>query len=142
MTYETDFHAWANDQAALLRAGKLAQVDIEHIATEIESMGKAEKRELISRLTILLSHLLKWRFQPSRRGMSWRATIRNQRRDLTDHLADNPSLKTRLPEALAAAYERALDAAAGETDLDPETFPPCCPWPFEQALDAGFWPED
>ncbi len=59
--YEKDFYAWANEQAALLRSGKLAEADIEHIAEEIESMGKAEKRELVAGLTVLLLHLLKWR---------------------------------------------------------------------------------
>lgn len=51
--YDRDFYAWANEQAALLREGKLSQADIEHIAQEIESMGRTEKRELISRLTVL-----------------------------------------------------------------------------------------
>ena len=63
--YETDFYAWANEQAALLRGGKLPEADIAHIAEEIESM---EKRELVSRLTVLLLHLLKSRFQPALRG--------------------------------------------------------------------------
>ena len=138
--YERDFYAWANEQAALIRAGNLAAIDLEHIAEEIESMGKTEKRELVSRLTVLLAHLLKWQFQPARRGMSWRATVRNQRRDLADHLADNPSLKTNLPDTVLAAYERAVDQAAGETDLDPATFPPSCPWSVDQIFSADFWP--
>ena len=138
--YERDFFAWANEQAALIRAGNLSAIDLEHIAEEIESMGKTEKRELVSRLTVLLAHLLKWQYQPARRGMSWRATVRNQRRDLADHLDDNPSLKAKLPEAVAAAYERAIDQAAGETDIDPETFPPACPWLVGQILSADFWP--
>ncbi len=66
--YEKDFYAWANEQAALLRGGKLAEADIEHIAEEIESMGKTEKRELVARLTVLLLHLLKWRYQPNLQG--------------------------------------------------------------------------
>ena len=74
--YERDFYAWANEQAALLRAGKLDSADIENIAEEIESMGRSEKRELINRLAVLLLHLLKWRFQPGLRGNSWRATYR------------------------------------------------------------------
>ncbi len=61
--YDRDFFAWANEQAALLREGKLEEADLESIAEEIESMGKTEKRELISRLTVLLLHLLKWRYQ-------------------------------------------------------------------------------
>ena len=138
--YERDFYAWANQQAALLRAGDLSAADVENIAEEIESMGRTEKRELVSRLGVLLTHLLKWQFQPGRRGMSWRATIRNQRRDLVDHLADNPSLKARLPEALSGAYERAVDAAAGETGLDPEIFPAVCPWVFAAIMDPEFWP--
>ena len=138
--YERDFYAWANEQATLLRAGNLSAADIAHIAEEIESMGRTEKRELVSRLAVLLTHLLKWQFQSERRGMSWRATIRNQRRDLADHLVDNPSLKARLPEALSGAYERAIDAAAGETNLDPGIFPAACPWSFERIMDSEFWP--
>jgi hypothetical protein len=52
--YERDFHAWANQQAALLRAGQLSDADIENIAEEIESMGRSEKREPIGRPTVLL----------------------------------------------------------------------------------------
>jgi hypothetical protein len=139
--YETDFYAWANEQAALLRAGKLSAADIEHIAEEIESMGKTEKRELISRLTVLLIHLLKWQFQPVRRGNSWRTTIRVQRLDLFRHLKDNPSLKSQIPGAVADAYTTALIQAADETGLPEETFPAECPWSFDQIMDAGFWPD-
>ena len=139
--YEHDFYAWTNEQAALLRSGQLAAADIQHIAEEIESMGKTEKRELLSRLSVLLLHLLKWRFQPSRRGASWEVTIRNQRRDIIDHLADNPSLKVRPQETLAAAYERAADNAYAETGLARAVFPSICPWSFEQIMDMDFWPE-
>jgi hypothetical protein len=140
--YDQDFYAWANEQAALLRAGNLSAADIEHIAEEIESMGKTEKRELVSRLTVLLAHLLKWQYQPERRGKSWLGTIRNQRLDVSDHLTDNPSLKGRLSDAIAAAYERARNAAAAETDIDDERFPEACPWSFTQFMDADFWPDE
>jgi len=139
--YDRDFYAWANEQAALLRAGKLAQADLEHIAEEIESMGKTEKRELISRLTVLLLHLLKWRFQPAKRVAGWDASIRVQRNRLADHLGDNPSLKPLLPNALSAAYRDAALEAVAETALPASTFPETCPWSSEQVLDAGFWPE-
>ncbi|TWB15419.1 uncharacterized protein DUF29 [Nitrospirillum amazonense] len=139
--YEQDFYAWANEQAALLRSGKLSAADIEHIAEEIESMGKAEKRELSKRLVVLLLHLLKWQFQPVRRGSSWEATIRVQRRDLAVHLQDNPSLTAKLPEAIQQAYGNALIMAADETGLPEATFPAECPWSFEQIMDPGFWPE-
>ncbi|MDJ0447925.1 DUF29 domain-containing protein [Methylocystis sp. JR02] len=76
--HDDDFYAWTHEQAELLRAGKFADADIEHIAQEIESMGKTEKRELVSRLRVLMLHLLKWRFQPMKRTASWEASIRVQ----------------------------------------------------------------
>ncbi len=138
--YEKDFYAWANEQAALLRNGKLAEADIQHIAEEIESMGKTEKRELVARLTVLLLHLLKWRYQPNLQGGSWRATIDVQRLDIADLLEDNPSLKNLLPEVLTRAYNRAIKEAKRETGLPETTFPPACPWSFDQAMDSEFWP--
>lgn len=140
-SYDHDFYAWAQEQAALLRAGKLAQADIAHIAEEIESMGKGEKRELVSRLRVLLLHLLKWKFQPGGRGSSWEASIRVQRLDLREHLIDNPSLKKIVQNAIKSAYEGARIEAANETKLAESTFPAQCPWTFEQMMDAEFWPE-
>lgn len=142
-TYDTDFYAWANEQAALLRSGRLAEADIAHIAEEIETMGRAEKRELVSRLTVLLMHLLKWGFQPGlrgRKGRSWRLTIEEQRKEVLNHLADNPSLESRTEEAMAVAYDVAILKAARETGLDKGAFPAVCPWTFEQAT-SDFWPE-
>ena len=141
-TYDKDFFAWANEQAALLRSGRLAEADIEHIAEEIESMGKTEKRELISRLTVLLLHLLKWRYQPALRGASWRATIKVRRRDIVRHLEDNPSLRAKIAQAMADAYGDAIILAAAETGFAEASFPAASPWPFEQAIDADFWPEN
>ena len=138
--YEQDFYAWSREQATLLRAGRLTEADIEHIAEEIESMGRTETRELVSRLTVLLLHLLKWRHQQGKRGPSWEASLRVQRNRLADHLDDNPSLKPLLPQALASAYrDAALDAVA-ETGLAGATFPDACPWTVAQVLDGGFWP--
>ena len=132
--YERDFFAWSTEQAALLRAGNLSHADIAHIAEEIETLGRSEKRELVSRLTVLLLHLLKWRFQPARRGTSWQLSISTTRKRLADHLADNPSLKPMLPEAMTRAYSYARDDAAIETGIDLSTFPVDCPWTFEQAM--------
>ena len=140
-TYETDFYAWANEQAALLRAGKLKDADIAHIAEEIESMGKTEKRELVNRLGVLLMHLLKWKYQPNLRGRSWRLTIKEQRRQVTNHLDDNPSLKSLREAAMAVAYGDARIMAARETPIDEDEFPSACPWSFEQAMDGDFWPD-
>ena len=139
--YDQDFYAWSRQQAELLRAGELGQADIEHIAEEIESMGRTEKRELISRLEALLLHLLKWRYQPGKRGPSWEASIRVQRYSVDDHLDDNPSLKPLLPQALASAYRKAALEAVAESGLPEATFPGASPWKVEQVLDPGFWPE-
>ncbi|MCW0181546.1 MAG: DUF29 domain-containing protein [Zavarzinia sp.] len=139
--YDRDFHAWANEQAALLRAGKLDQADIANIAEEIESMGRSEKRELVSRLAALLAHLLKWQHQPLHRSASWQATIRLQRRALADHLADNPSLKALMDDAVTRAYGTAVIEAAAETGLVEANFPEACPWDAEAILDPAFLPE-
>jgi hypothetical protein len=139
--YDHDFYAWSTEQAGLLRAGKLAEADIEHIAEEIESMGRSEKRELVNRLTVLLLHMLKWRFQPTFRGNSWRLSIEEQRYRLDDHLNDNPSLRSLLDVAMRDAYRLALIEAERETGLARSTFPPICPFAFEQAMDVDFWPE-
>lgn len=140
--YDRDFYAWANEQAALLRAGKLAAADIAHIAEEIESMGRTEQRELENRLKQLLLHLLKWQFQAERRGSSWQATIRVQRVEITKHVKKNPSLRAVITEALVDAYEIARIEAAGETGLPESTFPMESPWTFGQIMDAAFWPGD
>ena len=139
--YETDFYGWTNQQATLLRAGKLLDADIAHIAEEIEDMGKNLKRELVSRLEILFIHLLKWQYQPGHHGNSWRYSIDEQRAKLVDHLEDNPSLKPQLPEAVERSYRYAIRGAAKETGLPGNTFPKSCPWTYEQALNVNFWPE-
>lgn len=138
--YDRDFYAWANEQAGLLRAGKLSEADIAHIAEEIESMGKTEKRELVSRLTVLLLHLLKWQFQPARRGKSWKNSVEVQRISLRSHMRDNPSLKSSLDDAIIEAYQVAQLEAENETGIDKDSFPSVCPWSFEQMMAEGFWP--
>lgn len=139
--YEQDFYAWANQQASLLRAGRLTDADIANIAEEIESMGRSEKRELVNRLAVLLLHLLKWQFQPGLRGNSRRLSVEEQRYRLENHLRDNPSLKAMLDTATDEAYRLALIEAERETGLARRTFPAVCPYGFEQAMRADFWPE-
>ena len=139
--YERDFHAWAEQQARLLRTGQLAEADIAHIAEEIESMGRSEKRELVNRLAVLLTHLLRWRFQAGLRSTSWRLTIEEQRTRLADHLDDNPSLRAILPAALGQAWRLARLGAAQETGLERENFPPDLPWSFTEIANPAFWPD-
>ena len=139
--YTQDFYAWANEQAKLLREGKIAQADIPNIAEEIESMGRSERRELISRLTVLLLHLLKWKYQPSLQGGNWEISIREQRRRTLEHLDENPSLKASLDEIMRAAYNNAIGDAELQTGLERGAFPAVCPWSFDQAMNADWLPE-
>lgn len=138
--YERDFYAWANRQAALLREGRVTEADLQNIAEEIASIGRAEKRELVSRLTVLL-HLLKWEFKPARRSNSWRLSITEQRLQLVEHLEDNPSLRPLLPEVLSQAFALAVLRASRQTGLPEQDFPQDCPWSAEQVMTDGFLPE-
>ena len=139
-TYQTDFYAWANEQAALLRQGRLSEADIANIAEEIESMGKTEKRELVSRLTVLLAHLLKWQYQPEGRGTSWTRTIVMQRRGLRRLLQENPSIQAVLAETVADAYQDAAAAAPAVTGRPRTDFPAACPYALDQLLADEFLP--
>jgi hypothetical protein len=137
--YERDFYAWSQEQAELLRLGKFSEADIANIIEEIETLGRSEMRELISRLRVLLLHLLKWQYQPNLQGPSWRATIIVQRGELADHLIESPSLKSRLSEAMARAYRLALAEAIMETGLPKSTFPAECPWSSDEMMTEAFW---
>jgi hypothetical protein len=139
--YDSDIHAWAMQQAALLRAGSWRELDLENIAEEIEGLGKSQRRELVNRLAVLLAHLLKWRVQPSLRGTSWQLTIREQRRRLQFHLDDNPSLRARLDEWIEQGFEIGCLMAQRETGVERQTLPARCPWTPDQIFDLEFYPE-
>ena len=138
--YETDFYAWTQEQADLLRACQWNKLDLPNLIEEIESLGKQQRQELRNRLSVLIGHLLKWQYQSSRRSRSWLATIRIQRRDTLRLLRDNPSLKAYLEEAIQEAYENGRDLAVQETDLPFKTFPQECPYTLEEILDDRFYP--
>ena len=104
-------------------------------------MGKTEKRELVSRLTVLLLHLLKLERQPAGRSNQWRLSIANARDELADLLDDNPSLKPIIDDVMTSAYRYARRKAAIETDMAEDAFPTQCPWNFVRAMNEGFWPD-
>ncbi|MDQ3248758.1 MAG: DUF29 domain-containing protein [Chloroflexota bacterium] len=134
-TYETDFYAWTQQQAALLQAEDLEKLDLPNLAEEIESMGKRDRKEVASRLKVLLIHLLKWKYQPQKnKGSSWRDTIRTQRNEIADEFDYSPSLRRELSALIAYAYPRARRDAAIETKLALATFPADCPWTGEEIL--------
>ncbi|RIK33423.1 MAG: DUF29 domain-containing protein [Chloroflexi bacterium] len=139
--YDSDFYAWTQNQADLLRQGDFRRLDLDNLIEEIEDMGKSQQRQLESRLVVLIAHLLKWQFQPDKRSRSWQATIRIQRIRLHKLLRENPSLRAQLDQVIIEAYEVAVEAAWGETGLDSTVFPTTCPYTAEQILDADFLPE-
>lgn len=139
-SYEQDFYAWAMRNARLLREGRFSEIDVDNIAEELETIGRSEKRELVNRLAVLLAHLLKWQFQPERRGKSWRLTIKEQRRKIIKNLVDNPSLKATLREAVAEAHEDAILWVAKETPLDETDIPVTCPYTLDEILHYDFLP--
>jgi len=139
--YDTDFYAWTERQAELLRAEEFEAVDWDNLIEEIVAMGAAQRRELTSRLQVLIMHLLKWQYQPDLRSKSWGYTIRNQRNELSYLLEESPSLRTLLLERIAVAYPRAVKDALEETGFLRSPFPATCPYRVEQILDEAFWPE-
>jgi hypothetical protein len=142
-SYDEDFHAWAIQSAALIRQGRLAELDLDHIAEELESMGASDRRELLNRLQILVMHLLKYQFQPERRSKSWKLTIVHQRTAIERLLKQSPSLRRLLenPEELQDVYRKAVREAVLETDLDRCVFPLECPYGVDDMLNDEFWPE-
>jgi len=142
-SYDEDFVAWTQHQALALREGKWDQIDLLNLAEEIESLGNSVRRELSSRLRILVVHLLKWRYQPERRieGHSWENMINTQRNDSDDLLHDSPSLRLQVQERLTQQYGKARRQALRETRLAESAVPESCPWTVEQVLDDDFWPD-
>lgn len=140
-TYNQDFNLWAIEQAQLLRAGRFAELDIENLSEEVESVGRSEKRELASRMQVLLAHLLKWQYQSERRGSSWQSTIRTQRSRIEAVLEDSPSLKPKLSEQkwLEMIWSGALLKAMEETGINIEIFPQDCPWDMQTQILNPDW---
>jgi hypothetical protein len=139
--HDVDFYAWTQQQVDVLQTQQWSEVDIASLIEELESMGARERRELISRLAVLIAHLLKWQHQPSFRGRSWQLTLKEQRRQLHRLLKDNPSLHARLSEWIDEAYGDAILAAAKETGLDEAVFPEHCPYAPSDLLNWTFYPD-
>lgn len=139
--YNKDFYAWLIQSADLLRKGQFAELDIEHIAEELDAIGKTEKRELTTRLTLLFAHLLKWQYQAALRTRSWKNTILTQRIDIIELLEDSPSLQYDIIDKIAVAYEKARLSAEDETGIDKSHFPEQCPYTLTLALTKDFFPE-
>jgi Domain of unknown function DUF29 len=143
ISYDADVILWSKQQARLLRAGRFAELDIVRLADEIEDVGKSEKREFVSRMGVLLAHLLKWSRQPTKRSPSWRSTIVDQRKRVALAIRGTPSLRAvmRDPDWREDIWLDARAQARKETGLGEDELPEACPWTMDQATDPDFWPE-
>ncbi|MBF0336249.1 MAG: DUF29 domain-containing protein [Nitrospirae bacterium] len=139
--YEVDFYQWAFHNADLLRQGRFTEIDLENIVEELEGMARNNKRELLSRLKVLIMHLLKWQYQPNRRSRSWRETINNQRVEINFLLDDNPSLKYKIEAVIAKGFIEAKLSFEDETGISAKELPETCPYTFGQIMERGFRPE-
>ena len=141
--YDRDLYGWAIEQAALLRAGKIAEADALNIAEELDDVGNEQYDKLESALRIILLHLLKWDHQPERRTRSWYASITVQRNHVRKVLRNNPGLKPRIGEAVTDAYSDARVQAAAQTRLREKSLPRTCPYTWDEVLDRPIdWPDE
>jgi hypothetical protein len=136
--HERDLCAWIAEQVALLKAGRTDALDLANIAEELSDLGSEQYDKLESALEVLLMHMLKWDHQPERRSRSWLLTISEQRKRTLKQLRKNPSLKPRIGEAVADAYDLARIRAARDTDLEPDFFPAECPYTWSDILEREF----
>lgn len=137
--YEVDETAWLEATADLLRQGRFDEIECETLAEYLSDMAKRDRREVFSRLVVLLSHLLKWEYQPDRRSGSWRGTILDQQRELRQ-LLDSGTLRNHALAVLADAYADARKQAAAESGLARSAFPQECGWNLDNAL--ADWDEE
>ncbi|WP_069471923.1 DUF29 domain-containing protein [Candidatus Marithrix sp. Canyon 246] len=138
--YEKDFYGWLEHTINLLKQGRLSELNTEILLDELESMAKRDRRELLSRLVILLAHLLKWQYQPTHRSNSWRGSIVEQRYKIEKQLEDSPSLKNQLETLMIKAYPDAVKLAKAETGLATSQFATACEYTIKQILLDEFYP--
>ena len=136
--YETDFYGWTIEQSRLLQLGKFDSLDLENLAEEIASLGKQQRQELRNRLGVLIGHLLKWQYQPTKKTRSWQVTIGLQRREIKELLADNPSLQPYLNTAIQVGFSFGIDLVLIETSIKKKDLPTECVYTVEQILDNNF----
>jgi Domain of unknown function DUF29 len=133
--YESDETAWLEESSRLIRAGKLDGLDCEHLASYLEDMAIRDRREVKSRLRVLVVHLLKWHYQPEKRSRSWVTTIGNQQFELAG-LVEGATLRRHAEGVLAEIYPSAVKSAAIQTRLPNSAFPAECPFALDQILTA------
>ncbi|MGI3901787.1 MAG: DUF29 domain-containing protein [Janthinobacterium lividum] len=140
--YDVDAHAWAMEQAELMRLRRFDELDIENLADEVQDVARRERRELLSRLSLVYQHLLKWDHQPDRRSASWARTIVEQRRQVDELLDEARSLRSHLPALTETAFRQGRVAALNETDLPDAVMPDIDPYSWDDVMTRPIvWPE-
>jgi hypothetical protein len=140
--YDRDFFEWTQTIAEQLLHGSVSQADMERVAEEIADMGKRDRREVHSRMVVLIMHLIKWAIQTERReGSTWRSTIITQRGELTGVFDQSPSLLPYAQQDLQKAYTDACGRALVETGLKIR-LPRECPYTFDQIMQIDWFPPD
>ncbi|MEH1972701.1 MAG: DUF29 domain-containing protein [Nostoc sp.] len=140
--YEQDYCAWVEQIAELLRSHQWDTLDLEHLIEEVVDLGKSQQRALQSALRLILSHLLKWKYQPERRSQSWQVTITRERLNIDELLQESPSLRRFLNDSewINTTYQRARREAMVETSLSEDNFAIACPFSVDEILDLDFYP--
>ena len=141
MNYEQDYYEWVVHSIKLLQQGQLQQLDIQHLVEELEAMGASERRELESRIVVLIMHLLKWHYQEQNRCASWKGTIIEQRRQIQRLIKMSPSLKRFVATMMSENYPEAVERAVVETGLAEESLPVSCPYSWEEIIDNQYYPD-
>jgi hypothetical protein len=138
--YDRDFVAWAAEQGHALREHNIRTLDWANLAEEIESLGGRERNEVRNRLRVLLTHLLKWEFQPEQRSHGWQSTIGEQRTHISGVIEDSPSLKSFPQSIVEDCHKWARRKASSETHLPVGTFPDQVAYSMVEILDYDFMP--
>lgn len=138
--YDSDYDAWLAFQITNLQQGQWHELDIPHLVEELEGLNKSNERELESYLIVLLTHLLKWEFQPQLQCGSWSGLIKHSRNRIAKLFKQQKSLKHRVTEFIPEAYEDAKEIASEETKIKIHLFPKNCPYSTEQLLDKNWLP--
>lgn len=131
--YEADETAWLEIMAALVAKKRFKELDTRNLSEYLSDMAIRDRREVKSRLVVLLSHLLKWQFQPEGQSASWRGTIREQRLQL-QLLLESATLRKHAESVLVDAYDKARKHAADETGVKVTRIPKECAWTIDELL--------
>ncbi len=143
--YETDYTAWAESTAALLRQRHFEEIDLDALIEEVDGLARSDPKAIRSQLRRLLLHLLKWQYSSNldreRAGRGWAESIAHARNEIEDIIEDSPSLRMYPAEALNTSYQKSRKQAATALALKLGHFPETCPWPIENILEEGWLPE-